>query len=544
MKSGVSFFILCNVIAATLPAQTWNRVGVPGLAKTADNPEVRDFCVYNNELYVSGAFNTADGKPAYTYARWNGSTWDSLASKPLSGGGNDLTIYNDEIIYGGSINEIIGVPNTHKIARWNGSAWGSLNTNTTNTAGFTAVIYAMAVYKGELYAGGNITKIGGININRMAKWNGSTWSNVGGGVTGGFITDVQAMAVYNDELYVGGDFTYAGGKGANYIARWNGTSWDSVRGGFNYYATDMVVDSINNFLYVTGGFSTADGKVVKQMAGWDGEKWFLLDTLFSGNAYAMSIYHNELYAAGSFSITGINGSTIYLAKWDGKKWAAINGIPATLFSLGVYNDELYIGGAFNQINGDTNIKGIARYYSPPPTGCDYLQSRIFAADTLKYFGDSVQVQFENNNKYASSWAWSFGDGDTDTIQNPVHYYTTPGTYNVQVIVNYEGCIDTATTVVVIQNAVGINELKNENTFKVFPNPAKGEITIQIQDSKLKTQDLRIEIYDIAGKKVKDISEIKGNEVKISLATFSQGVYFVELKDKNGITYSGEKVIVQ
>ncbi len=30
----------------------------------------------------------------------------------------------------------------------------------------------------------------------------------------------------------------------------------------------------------------------------------------------------------------------------------------------------------------------------------------------------------------TSWSWTFGDGGTDTVQNPTHTYTSPGTYNV------------------------------------------------------------------------------------------------------------------
>jgi PKD repeat protein len=34
----------------------------------------------------------------------------------------------------------------------------------------------------------------------------------------------------------------------------------------------------------------------------------------------------------------------------------------------------------------------------------------------------------------TSWFWDFGDGNTSTLQNPSHIYTTPGTYNVCLLV--------------------------------------------------------------------------------------------------------------
>ena len=42
-----------------------------------------------------------------------------------------------------------------------------------------------------------------------------------------------------------------------------------------------------------------------------------------------------------------------------------------------------------------------------------------------------------------SWSWIFGDGATSNLQNPIHIYNSPGTYNVTLIVeNLHGCIDT------------------------------------------------------------------------------------------------------
>ncbi len=43
----------------------------------------------------------------------------------------------------------------------------------------------------------------------------------------------------------------------------------------------------------------------------------------------------------------------------------------------------------------------------------------------------------------NSWTWNFGDASGSSLQNPIHYYNTPGTYNVQLIVTTSlGCIDT------------------------------------------------------------------------------------------------------
>ena len=43
----------------------------------------------------------------------------------------------------------------------------------------------------------------------------------------------------------------------------------------------------------------------------------------------------------------------------------------------------------------------------------------------------LDVQFiDSSSNTPASWFWSFGDGGTSTLQNPVHSYTTAGTYTV------------------------------------------------------------------------------------------------------------------
>jgi hypothetical protein len=81
----------------------------------------------------------------------------------------------------------------------------------------------------------------------------------------------------------------------------------------------------------------------------------------------------------------------------------------------------------------------------------------------------------------------------------------------------------------------------ENSLNIFPNPASNEITVKVE---VNLSELKIELLDIAGRKVKEISEIKSNDIKISLAGLGKGIYFVRLMDKWGREYSAEKIIIQ
>ncbi|MEP7169073.1 MAG: PKD domain-containing protein, partial [Bacteroidota bacterium] len=69
--------------------------------------------------------------------------------------------------------------------------------------------------------------------------------------------------------------------------------------------------------------------------------------------------------------------------------------------------------------------------------------------------------FTNNstvpNGVMSGWLWNFGDATTSNVQNPIHTYSTSGTFNVNLIVtSTDGCSDT------IQKPITVNPLPNAN----------------------------------------------------------------------------------
>ena len=113
---------------------------------------------------------------------------------------------------------------------------------------------------GNLYIGGDFTVVGDVVANRIAKWNGSTWSSLGSGMN----SNVLALAVSGSNLYAGGDFTTAGGVRVNYIAKWNGSTWSSLGSGMNDAVNALAVSGSG--LYAGGIFTTAGGKVSAYVA--------------------------------------------------------------------------------------------------------------------------------------------------------------------------------------------------------------------------------------------------------------------------------------
>src|SRR5262245_47135843 len=105
--------------------------------------------------------------------------------------------------------------------------------------GIAGTVYASAVFDdglgggAALYIAGNFAIAGGVQANHIARFDGNGWSPLGIGIDG----IVSALAVFDDgqgggpALYAGGDFEIAGGALASGIARWDGVSWSDVGGG-------------------------------------------------------------------------------------------------------------------------------------------------------------------------------------------------------------------------------------------------------------------------------------------------------------------------
>ncbi len=225
-----------------------------------------------------------------------------------------------------------------------------------------------------LYAGGSFTTAGGVTVNNIAKWNGSSWSPLGSGTNG----LVRALAVFDDgdgpALYAGGFFTSAGGAPANYIAKWDGKSWSPLESGLNDWVGALEVfddgSGLGPALYVGGFFTEADGVPADRIAVWLRDRvWYpfgpggVSGGLGQNWIQDMTVFDDgdgpALYMGGQFTTAGgVSASNI--AKWDGVSCSPLgSGVNAAVFSLTVFDDgsgpgdgpALYAGGGFTTAGG-------------------------------------------------------------------------------------------------------------------------------------------------------------------------------------------------
>ncbi len=332
-------------------AATWSNGGTP-------------------DLYIAGEFSAAGTVGSRGLVRFNGTSFSPVGPSGVSGVAA-LVSHDDgsgsSLFIGGTFATAGGVA-AENVARWNGTSFAPLGTGMVG-----AGVQSLAVFDDgtgpALYAGGSFFLAGGVACNSLARWNGSSWSSVGGGVTlQGVTGSVSAMAAFDDgsgpALYVAGAFDQAGGTTVANIARWNGSAWSPAGAGVNGQILTMTPhdDGSGAALYVGGLFSTAGAVAVSSLAQWRSTGWSAVGTqVTSGTVIVRSLLSfndgttTKLYAGGDlYPLAGRN-----LAVWNGTAWSAPPGA-STLdhfpSALAAFNDGR--GPAFYSVGGTPSLSGL------------------------------------------------------------------------------------------------------------------------------------------------------------------------------------------
>jgi hypothetical protein len=355
------YFTLAGGSAANGIAK-WNGSSWSALGSGMDGG-VLALAVSGSDLYAGGFFATAGGSTVNNIAKWNGNSWSAL------GFGMDslveaLAVSGSDVYVGGGFmtatNGGGGAVTVNRVAEWNGSSWSGLG------SGVDSLVHALVLPGSDLYVAGEFvtaTNTGGVavTVNRVAKWNGSSWSALGSGMDG----YVSALAVSGSDLYAGGVFTTATNNGgvavpANYIAQWNGSSWSALGLGMNNDVFALAVSGGN--LYVGGGFTTAGASAARYIANWNEGSWSALESGIGGGDFygpyvaTLGVSGSDLYAAGDFTTAGNIGAD-NIAKWNGSGWSGLGGgVDNYVYALAVSGSDVYAGGQFRTA---TNRGGVA-----------------------------------------------------------------------------------------------------------------------------------------------------------------------------------------
>ena len=206
----------------------WHRLGEDGNDGSLEG-HVNAIAISGANVYVGGLFTNADTILQADYvARWDGA-WHEMGNIGNNGAlGAEvqaLLVSGLDLYVGGSFQDADAIADADLLAKWRSGGWSAVGTNFAGSdGGDLERVYALAMAGRDVYAGGHFTDAADIaEADRVARFDGTDWHALGQTAPGnGAIDDtVYALAVFDGELYVGGEFEDAAGDAdADYLARW------------------------------------------------------------------------------------------------------------------------------------------------------------------------------------------------------------------------------------------------------------------------------------------------------------------------------------
>ena len=310
----------------------WNPLGGGVSGWFSSSARVYAIATDGTYVYAGGNFTNAG---AYTgvggIAEWDGNNWYPLYYG-LDYIVNALAVDGYGYLWvGGSFTNVVNAGYSKGLVVWAGGNWYAFG----NVDGTNATVGAVAYDGGtRVYVGGQFYSVGGVSATNIAYYDYSDglWHALGSGIALG---KVNSLAYVNGQLYVGGTFTNAGGITVNRVAQWSGTSWSALGTGVIGTSTAATVNSIavsGGNVYVTGNFTNAGGVMTTNVAVWNGSTWSAMGSgaasSTSAIGYCAAASGNDVYVGGQFSFAGDKPAQ-FIAHWN----AQSNYYPAASLKL-------------------------------------------------------------------------------------------------------------------------------------------------------------------------------------------------------------------
>jgi hypothetical protein len=267
---------------------------------------------------------------------WNNIGHGPTTSVPAINGKVDTLLPVGQTMYvGGDFTNAGGIAAADHIAKWNGTSWSAIGGGLGDAA---SAVYAIAVDGNDVYAGGSFQNAGGDPAaDIIAMFDGSHWHSLAHiGASGPLDGPVFALAIIGRVLYIGGGFDNANGiDAADSIVAYNMDThvWSAMlpQAGQLSTVSSMVPDGAGG-LFVGGNFLDAAGiPQADYVAEWNGgTSWSALGSDQAGTNGALNNRvrglarsGSNLYVVGDFTDARSIQAADNVARWDGTHWNAV-----------------------------------------------------------------------------------------------------------------------------------------------------------------------------------------------------------------------------
>ena len=223
--------------------------------------------------------------------------------------------------------------------------------------------------------------------------------------------------------------------------------------------------------------------------------------------------------AGSIGVAPISGYTY--------SWSPIAGLSSANIAnpiVNVMTSEMYtllvtdVNGCFDKDSVQVNMLPLPQVSA--------------GSDVIIALGNSTML----NGSGALTYLWTPSTGLANTTSASTTATPTITSTYVLTGTDANGCVANDQVTVYVYDATGISEFAKDINLKVFPNPFEQELRIQF--TLMSSQKLRIRLFDMNGKSVKDMGEEKmsiGNQdLLIYTNDLTSGTYLLMIEGKEGI----------
>ena len=313
----------------------WNGLRWDSLGHRLAPAALQTHCLerFNGVLYASGNwyFQNENGLWTTGFARFNDTTrrWSDLGCyNPQFSGLGTLTLKADGSGFycTGWMGDPCTLPEA-PVFTYDGStyaSWAPYQQIPFDAGDYVGFVFE---FRGMSYMTGDFRDPLSEGYCSLMRHNGTSWEYVPG--WGQLQVPIKEFSIHNDTLYLAGTFRRSMGAPGNLIARFDGTTWDDMGGGLFYEPVPMSGAALDllwhhNELWVVGMFTRAGDIPAESVAKWNGRQWCALPADFHGHLPNMTevglnsitSWRDSVYLSGAFSY--INGEPIrQVAQWLG-----------------------------------------------------------------------------------------------------------------------------------------------------------------------------------------------------------------------------------
>ncbi len=393
----ISYLLLSSICIG----QNWEELG---LGITAGGNSGVHMTTFDSKLFVCGGIYGVDDMDISGVAIWDEKKWIKINNGELEFWSvRALVEFKNELYafahyFNNQFGELIKYDKIE-------NSWDVVPNSKAKRIGVgsninSGSVYKAAVFQDELYVVGEFDSIGDVSTKSIAKWNGADWLPVlddyGNFLQMEFIEDIET---HNNELYICGRIDSLNGEEYNDIARWNGQSWDNVGGGLIDITSGIPVhirdlEVYNGCLYAgTIQSRLSDNSQIYYLLKWNDSTWEGIEG-FELNNKSEIFSVSSLGKFGNFLAIGANSPRSQTFLYNGFDVIEIEQeFNLRINDFEVYNQQLYVSGYFYGVDSPNHIARLGKTFDE----LNLLRScELFPNPITDYF--YLNYELLNNNR--------------------------------------------------------------------------------------------------------------------------------------------------